>query len=93
MLHGNMHRREHQELCSRANPDGDRGQVFIKIETTGTTNKPSSCVGPVVMSTTMRAGVLGDCVPLPQCMLGIDNVHLLGYPLPDNPGGHDILFK
>jgi len=46
-----------------------------------------------VMSTTMRAGVLGDCVPLPQCMLGIDNVHLLGYPLPDNPGGHDILFK
>jgi hypothetical protein len=41
------------------------------------------------MSTTMRAGVLGDCVPLPQCMLGIDNVHLLGYPLPDNPGGHD----
>ena len=41
MLHGNMHRREHQELCSRANPDGDRGQVFIKIETTRTTNKPS----------------------------------------------------
>ena len=41
MLHGNMHRREHQELCSRANPDGDREQVFIKIKTTGTTNKPS----------------------------------------------------
>ena len=41
MLHGNMHRREHQELCSRPNPDGDREQVFIKIETTGTTNKPS----------------------------------------------------
>ena len=37
----------------------------------------------------MRVGVVGDCVPLPQCMLGIDNVHLLGYPLPDNPGGHD----
>ena len=39
------------------------------------------------MSTTMRAGVLGNCVPLPQCMLGIDNVHLLGYPLPGKPGG------
>jgi hypothetical protein len=37
----------------------------------------------------MRVGVVGDCVPLPQCMLGKDNVHLLGYPLPDNPGGHD----
>jgi hypothetical protein len=41
MPHGNMHRREHQELCSRANPDGDREHVFIPVEITGTTNKPS----------------------------------------------------
>ena len=41
MPHGSMHRREHQESCSRANPDGDREQVFITVEITGTTNTPS----------------------------------------------------
>ena len=41
MPHGNMHRREHQESCSRANPDGDREQVFINVEITGTPSTPS----------------------------------------------------
>ena len=49
----------------------------------------SSSVGLFVVSTNMWAGVLGGCAPLPQRMLRIDNVRLSGYPLPDNPGGHD----